>query len=376
MSTQELLDEGLVPTPGKRIRRAGLHALTGIRFFAAVWVLAFHFGAAFTERAHMPHLITVFLEHGELGVALFFMLSGFILYYTYQDNLQTPHDVYKFFLARFARLYPVYLLAIVIGIPLHHARLPNHYEWLIFPMLQAWVPPASDIGYSWIIQAWTLSVEAFFYLCFPLLLLAFRRSWSQTSLWILAAVFFALNVVLRTPSYHPLVPATWLTTYIILPVLCLPEFALGMTLGALFMHKRKLNPDDPSNDWITFAGILPCLFLIGKGVDPYLLTFAAVFCFGWSIYRLADGRGWLTATLSSKIMLLLGGASYSIYLLQGLIREYTRRLLANIHPGLDAAVAPIILILLSCLIFLFYEEPMRDLVRKLLVRKQSPKVLT
>jgi peptidoglycan/LPS O-acetylase OafA/YrhL len=380
MSTQELLDEGLVPTPGKRIRRAGLHALTGIRFFAAIWVMAFHFGAAFTARAHMPHLVTVFLEHGELGVALFFMLSGFILFYTYQDNLQTPRDIYKFFVARFARLYPVYFLAILIGIPLH-ARLPADRELLIFPMLQSWAPPVSDIGYSWIIQAWTLSVEAFFYLCFPILLVAFRRAISptgrsQTSLWIIAAVFFALNVALRTPSYHPLVPAGWLTTYIILPILCLPEFVLGMALGALFMHKRHLNPDAPTNDWITFAGILPCLFLIAKGVGPYLLTFAAVFCFGWSIYRLADGRGWLTATLSSKLMLLLGGASYSIYLLQGLIRESAHRILAKYHPGLDAAVAPIILIVLSCLIFLFYEEPMRDIIRKLLVRKQSPKVLT
>jgi peptidoglycan/LPS O-acetylase OafA/YrhL len=375
MSTQELLDEGLVPTPGKRIRRSGLHALTGIRFFAAIWVMAFHFGAAFSERAHMPHLVTGFLEHGELGVALFFMLSGFILYYTYQDNLQTPHDIYKFFVARFARLYPVYLLAIVIGLPLH-ARIPNHFEWLIFPMLQAWVPPVSAIGYVWIIQAWTLSVEAFFYLCFPILLLAFRRTWSQTSLWILAAALFALNVVLRTPSYHPLAPPSWLTTYIILPVLCLPEFILGMALGALFMHKRHLNPDATTNDWITFAGILPCLYLIARGVNSYFLTFAAVFCFAWSIYRLADGRGWLTATLSGKLLLLLGGASYSIYILQGLIREAAHRLLANFHPGLDAAVAPIILILLSCLIFLFYEEPMRDLVRKLLVRKQTPKVLT
>jgi peptidoglycan/LPS O-acetylase OafA/YrhL len=375
MSTQELLDEGLVPTPGKRIRRAGLHALTGIRFFAAIWVMAFHFGAAATARAHMPHLVTVFLEHGELGVALFFTLSGFILFYTYQDNLQTPRDIYKFFVARFARLYPVYFLAILIGIPLH-ARLPTGRELLLFPMLQSWAPPVSDIGYSWIVQAWTLSVEAFFYLCFPILLLAFRRTWSQTSLWIIAGIFFALNVVLRTPSYHPFVPSTWLTAYIILPVLCLPEFVLGMTLGALFMHKRHLNPEAPTNDWITVAGILPCLFLIAKGVNPYLLTFAAILCFGWSIYRLADGRGWLTAALSSKLMLLLGGASYTIYLLQGLIRDASHRIFAKYRPGLDAALSPIILILLSCVIFLFYEEPMREIIRKLLVRKTSPKILT
>ena len=46
------------------------------------------------------------------------------------------------------------------------------------------------------------------------------------------------------------------------------------------------------------------------------------------------------------------------------------------EPELDAALAPVILILLCCVIFLFYEEPMREIIRKLLVRKQSPRVLT
>jgi peptidoglycan/LPS O-acetylase OafA/YrhL len=370
MSTQELLDEGLIPTPGKRIRRSGLHPLTGIRFFAAAWVMAFHFGAAFTARVHMPHPITVFLEHGEFGVALFFMLSGFILYYTYQGNLQTSGDVYKFFVARVARLYPVYLLAIVIAIPLHE-RLPNQVELLIFPMLQSWVPPVSGIGYAWIIQAWTLSVEAFFYLCFPILLLGFRRSLSSHFLWILAAILLVVNVVLRTPTYHPLAPDMWLTRHIILPVLCLPEFLLGMVLGALFMQKRSFNPDSTSEDWLTFAGIVPCCVLIAAGVGSYLSSLAALLCFGWAIYRLADGRGWLTNFLSSKGMLLLGGASFSIYLLQSLIRDSAHRLLLRSHPGLDAVLSPFILITLSCLIFLFYEEPMRDLVRKVLTRKQA-----
>ena len=369
MSTEALLHEGLVPTPGKRIRRGGLHALTGIRFFAAVWVMAFHFGAAFTARAHMPHLITRFLEHGNLGVALFFMLSGFILYYTYQDNLETSRDVYKFFVARFARLYPVYLLAVAIAIPLH-GRLPHGRELLLFPLLQSWVPPVHDLGYTWIIQAWTLSVEAFFYCCFPFLLLPVRRL-SPGVLWTLAAALFALNVALKTPTLHPAVPSTWPTQHILLPVLCLPEFLLGIALGALFLRKQALPSHSPSNDWLTFAGIAPCCLVIGTRAGDALITFTAVLCFGWSIYRLADGRGWLTNLLSSRAMLLLGGASFSIYLLQALVRESTRRLLANLHPGLDAALSPFLLIGLSCLIFLFYEEPMRGVIRDLLVRKRS-----
>jgi peptidoglycan/LPS O-acetylase OafA/YrhL len=370
MSTLELLEEGLVPTPGKRIRRGGLHALTGIRFFAAIWVVLFHFGAAFTARAHMPHPVTVFLEHGDLGVSLFFMLSGFILYYTYQDNLQSSRDLYKFFVARVARLYPVYLLAIVIAIPLHH-HLPRGVELLIFPLVQSWTLPTSDIGYSWIIQAWTLSVEAFFYCCFPVFLLLFRRKWTASLLWTLVTGLVALNVALGVPLFHPLMPNAWLTSHFILPVLCLPEFLLGMVLGALFLRKQRLNPSSSTNDWVTGAGILACCALIAAGVGDTLVCLAAVVCFGWAIYRLADGRGWLTNLLSSKVMLLLGGASYSIYLLQGLIRESARRTIAKFHPGLDAALSPVILICLSCLIFLFFEEPLRDVVRKILLRQPT-----
>ena len=110
------------------------------------------------------------------------------------------------------------------------------------------------MGYSWIVQAWTLSVEAFFYCCFPVFLLLFRRRWPSSVLWLAAAALFALNVALRVPLIHPLADSTWLTSHIILPVLSLPEFLLGMVLGALFLSKRTFAPDSATNDWITAAG--------------------------------------------------------------------------------------------------------------------------
>jgi peptidoglycan/LPS O-acetylase OafA/YrhL len=369
MATHALLDEGLVPTPGKRIQRRGLHPLTGLRFFAAFYVMTFHFGAAFTARAHMPRQVTVFLQHGNLGVALFFILSGFILYYSYQDNLQSFRDIYKFFVARFARLYPVYLLALLLGL-LVEMRLPRGAEYLVFPMLQSWFPAVSSNGYSIVAQAWTLSVEAFFYCCFPFLILLFRRSLSTLTLWLIAGAVFALTVSLKIPMFHSgMHPPSWLANHILLPVLCLPEFVFGMTLGALFLHKQQRNPHSSSNDWITVAGIVLCFLVIGSGAGDLLVSLAGVLCFGWAIYRLADGRGWLSTILSSKPLMLLGGASYSIYLLQAPNRIIVRRIFGGLHPGLDAVLAPFILISASCLIFLFYEEPLRGWIRRLLTPK-------
>jgi peptidoglycan/LPS O-acetylase OafA/YrhL len=371
MTTQELLAEGLVPTPGKRAMRRGLHPLTGLRFFAAFYVMTFHFGAAFTARAHMPRPVTVFLQHGNLGVALFFILSGFILYYSYKGNLRTPRDLYKFFVARFARLYPVYLLVLLVALFID-MRLPHGQEFLIITMMQSWLPAVSYNGYAVVAQAWTLSVEAFFYCCFPFLLLLFDRNLSPRTLWLMTTAIFALAVGIQSPLFHSgMRPPTWLATHMLLPLLCLPEFLFGMVLGALFLQKQRSNPRSSSNDWITVAGIIPCFLIIGSPVGGYLISLAGVFCFGWTIYRLADGRGWLSDLLSSKFLMLLGGASFSIYLFQAPNRIISRRLFGAIHPGLDAALAPFILISMSCLIFLFYEEPLRDLIRKLLTRKQT-----
>jgi peptidoglycan/LPS O-acetylase OafA/YrhL len=370
MATKALLDEGLVPSPGKRALRRGLHPLTGLRFFAAFYVMTYHFGAGFSERERLPRTVTVFLQHGNLGVALFFILSGFILYYSYKDNLQSSRDLYKFFVARFARLYPVYLLAILIGIFLE-MHLPRGPELLVFPMLQSWLPAISNNGYAVVAQAWTLSVELFFYCCFPLFLLFFRRNWSVLTLWSIIAGLFALTVALRVPTFHAGMPPGWLANHILLPILCLPEFAFGLALGALFLRKQTLNPHSYSNDWVTAVGLLPCFAIMASGAGDYLISLASAFCFGWTIYRLANGRGWLTDLLSSKPLMLLGGASFSIYLLQSLVRIISKRIFGARHPGFDDAVSPIILISLSCLIFLFYEEPLRDLIRNLLTRSQT-----
>ncbi len=310
--------------------------------------------------------------HGRFGVALFFMLSGFILYYTYADNLETGRDLYKFFVARVARLYPIYFLALVLSAILQW-QLPHGKQLLIFPMLQSWSLEVSSLGNTWVMQAWTLSVETFFYCSFPLLLLLLRRRWNPTVVWVATAILLIGAGLTRVPCFHPGAPSTWISNHMITPVLCLPEFAIGMLLGWNFLRRQQEHPEAVTNDWITLAGIAPCLavFMLvpteGRGMCLVLL-----FCFAWSIYRLGNGRGWLTRFLSTEAMLLLGGASYAVYLLQGPVRTIVHNAFARLHPGLDAAISPFVLIGGSCLLFLYYEEPLRNVIRVLLTRPEKP----
>jgi len=363
-TTTELLEHGFVPNVNKRVRRPPLDALTGLRFFAAFYVMLFHFGAGFTDRAHMPRAVTVFLEHGNLGVSLFFLLSGFILFYTYAGNLQTGRDLYRFFVARFCRIYPVYLLAAVLeAIALQ--RLPRGHDLAYFTLLQSWTPAASPGGYAWIMQSWSLSVEIFFYCCFPLLLPFVVRLKSPKVIWPVIIVIALIAGYFQLPVQHSgmTVPNNPVDP-IFLPLLRLPEFILGMLVCSLFLSRTKEKETSfLDSDWITIACMIPPMALIASGTKSWLLSLGAIFWFLWTIYRLANGKGWLTRLLSTKFFILLGGASYSIYLLQGPVREILRR---HVHHGLDAVLSPIVLVLVSILIFLYYEEPLRERLRAVL----------
>lgn len=89
---------------------------------------------------------------GETGVTFFFLLSGFILSYSYDDDGEFPKGSYgRFYLARLARIYPVYIVTILVMFPAlvfmrHTAPDQNFREiWaLTSPFaLHAWIPGAA-----------------------------------------------------------------------------------------------------------------------------------------------------------------------------------------------------------------------------------------
>src|SRR5207248_11685632 len=91
-------------------RASQLKALTGLRFFPALLVVLYQF--TLVSHAHIAGIV----DCGFVGVSLFFVLSGFILAYNYLDRPNAHRfDRLTFWAARFARIYPVYLLAFVIA---------------------------------------------------------------------------------------------------------------------------------------------------------------------------------------------------------------------------------------------------------------------
>ena len=164
--------------------------LTGIRGCAALWVVLFHFRNDIYEATNYLDQFKPILNRGYFGVDLFFCLSGFILGYVYLSNylenrLSRSRIVKDFFIKRFARLYPVYLsttvaayllyfLAIISGHEFHTNSSSNFSALNLAKNLfgvQAWAGSASLNGPSW-----SVSVEFFAYLVFPIVVFYFLKT--------------------------------------------------------------------------------------------------------------------------------------------------------------------------------------------------------
>lgn len=98
----------------KSNRRLEIPELTGLRGVAAAAIIVGHLGGVVPMLNEMP-----IQSHFELlayaGMSLFFILSGIVIGYNYQDTVtESPRQgIPKFFIARFARLYPLYIVAIL-----------------------------------------------------------------------------------------------------------------------------------------------------------------------------------------------------------------------------------------------------------------------
>src|SRR5690349_6086454 len=103
--------------------RRPLKALTGIRFFLAIWVVIYHQGPWLTESLSstpaIHRIAECFIFTGYSAVSAFFILSGFVLTYNYDlPVLAAPRNALRFGIARFSRIYPSYVAGILGFVPL------------------------------------------------------------------------------------------------------------------------------------------------------------------------------------------------------------------------------------------------------------------
>jgi peptidoglycan/LPS O-acetylase OafA/YrhL len=358
--------------------RPRLRALTSLRFFAAFHVVIFHFQAMqiFFGPAWFQKLSSI----GYVGVTFFFVLSGFILVYTYAGR---PVILKDFWRARFARIYPAYAFSLLVTAPFFFFAVLTmnipFFAWakahlklasvLVLSLLQAWVPQAA---LTWNAVAWSLSVEAFFYVLFPFLLLfLIRRAPPQLFLIAVASWLSSLALscfyVLVNPDRLSVVNADvlgafWLNALKFNPLARLPEFLLGMACGFLFLRSRK---DSKLALPLVLVGIAAlALVAYFSGVIPYAILHTALLApaFAAIVYGFALRPKW-GSILENRWLVLCGDASYSLYLLHsmiiGMYFHNTTGQLRNQNP-VGVLVFVLLAVTVSALVYRFIEEPARS----------------
>lgn len=202
-----------------------LDSLTGLRFFAAYFVLLHHV----TNFARLPVLVH-FEGFGATGVTFFFVLSGFVLTWSFRTS-DAPKP---FYWRRFARIVPLHALTTLLALPVFYSMQGNTVAWgpvlLSLGLLQAWVVVPS-VYFAGNPAAWSLSCEAFFYALHPL---AIRRVLAARTLPLAAAgagVLIAMAATAQVAAGWPGEITGWLLY--IAPPFRLGEFALGVLLAVL-----------------------------------------------------------------------------------------------------------------------------------------------
>lgn len=288
------------------MERTALPNLTSLRFFAAMMVFLYHTAHLFPW-PHWPWLSTL-LGSGFSGVSLFFVLSGFLLAY----NHQTVPSPGRFYLLRFARIYPLYLFAFLCSLPFAFHQLGPRLTTVAgitdLLLLQTWFPSLVDRINT---PAWTLSVEAFFYALFPLLLAPLsrirRQSLAIALLWLLAitpGLLLHHAIPARTiPALSPLLHT---------PPFRLCEFLLGMLLGIRY-RRQPTHTANPTPALAALALSLAILFTRPFWPLESFRDGLLALPFGLLIYALAGLRSRL---LTTPFLQLAGESSYAFYLLQ------------------------------------------------------------
>ncbi|MBL8102584.1 MAG: acyltransferase [Anaerolineales bacterium] len=343
-----------------------LDQLTVTRFIAALSVMLFHGGRYIGILAYFPMLTA-----GPVAVSYFYVLSGFVMALAYYRP-GTRFDFRSYGLARFSRIYPVYILAFVLTCIYYidlMAKIKSDKVLANVFLYQAWIPEFAE---SFNIAAWSLSVEVFFYVLFPFLLIfAMRRSvkgliWASLGFWVFSQIVHSILKVRFMPE-----SAAWLAYY---PLFHLNSFLLGAAGGIWYVSNApQLKVNQSANRFLLLLSLgvillllslrelttsFPTSFSLDNGLlAPFFLIIVLSLAFDTT--RLAQG-------LSHPWLVLLGDASYALYILHIPFRWMMEKYLARFaipYETMYLAYIPVS-IAICILVFKYIEVPARDWLRK------------
>ena len=333
-----------------------LPSLTGLRWLAAFLVWGFHLRHVIPVTGVVLEPVFHAMWNGAIGVSFFFVLSGFVLVWSFREGDTTR----AFLQRRFAKIYPNHAFALLLMLVLLAVTGVVIDRWAVLSnalLINAWMVQP---GYPNAVNAvaWTLCCEAFFYVTLPFLLPRLRRL-STDRLYVLLAFVPIAALLLNT-----LLDRVMTINLGFFPPARYHEFLVGVLVGELVVRGRWSGP----GLWKSTA-LVVVAYTVHAWADVSIVipvAFAALIA--------AATRADLTGQRSPwrwRPLVLLGEASYAFYLVHWLVLKAGVAVLNHMHvpsfgPGPQALFAGATLLVALLLAFAMYhwlEVPMMKLLR-------------
>jgi peptidoglycan/LPS O-acetylase OafA/YrhL len=372
---------------------ADLRMLTALRAVAALLVVLFHFADRTAPGSGMH---TALIDNGQLGVDIFFVLSGFILSHVYLTRCAEGRFAFGDFLVnRLARLYPLHLLMLALAVGNGLVALRNGLALDVYGPLLG-LDPATGGGALWNLittltlshawgttnghyfnsVSWSISAEMAAYLLFPLIAAASIAFGTRVKQRVAAAVmlYAACEITAQYLLGAGLNDLSWRYGFLRI----LPEFAMGVAVYSLgvarpLSHQALL--------WILPAALPLPVILIAAGAPVAVMppVFAALIL----LIASAERERLVPPAWVLNPMVYLGEISYSTYMLHLILGKVYFNALARLAgydphalPAYQCLLALIPILIASALSYHLIEVPGRKLLRGLWNASKTPAITT
>lgn len=351
-----------MPTSDKQPR---LYALDAMRGLCALALMLYHY---------LTWNGTDYFQIGYFGVYIFFILSGFSMWYVYAGKPFDAGLVKHFFVARVARIMPLYVVVCLLATC---ARVVDqgldsitnveffHRFILNVTMLFGFAMPGKA---SIVPGGWSIGIEWVFYLAFPLSLLFLRRMKAVVAL--LAAAYVINQVIVYALLGDSTMGVQW-NYYTVFPTF-LMYFLAGqfIAMAHIYLQQHRAGGEAlpfPDSRWLCRLVPLASLVFIFmypsatgedflKGCHVSLLLLVAMG--GVFFASFARPNGW-----EKKLYRFLGDVSYSTYLLNFFVYHAVDTVLKHVYPahtlGMTMALAMPGSVALAYCSYRFFEMPAR-----------------
>lgn len=350
-------------------QKKNIKSLTSLRFIAALGVFFSHAGVIGTSDIPLAKTLANYFFYGYTGVTFFYILSGFIISYSYHwHKVSGKYDLADFMIFRVSRLFPVHILSIcslfiVFGLYNHLDSI--NYKTLIsnLTLTQSFVPD-KDYYFSFNAVSWSISCEMFFYIAFCLL------SKLRTS-YILAITAFSLliNIYMATNGKSEL-SDHWL--FYINPIFRLSDFMIGVLIARLYM-KLSWKPGvaaGTSMEILSIASLAITILIASGYVDNMNIKYDLMFIPAMMMIVLSFSfdSGLISKVLSARSFILLGDASFSLYMFHWIIMEKSKLYFDMSFKNADDIVYFVSLnfvmsVFVSVIVYKAFETPINKFIR-------------